>query len=618
MGAAGGARVQVVKILETGTEALPNGEGDAARACRFAGGTAQPFTLVSFAAPLAPAAAAAASGRPLSLEMLVDQLATLPDCDLRICEGAGGIATPVDDRGRDWADFASVIGAQAAVVVVPDRLGAINQGRLAYARAVEADLHAGVWLNANEPVPSAVAESNRQGLRAAGVPLWAAQIHGAGAPADPARLWEQIDAIGDRRGQADIFAVAPRDSKSIGLTPSASWLERCRFELAERDRKGLRRRLGVTAPQAGELNLADNDYLDLAHDAAVVAAAAAAVARYGTSAAASPLITGWREPHARLVETLGAWHGFPCGLLWSSGYAANSAVLGTLPRRGDLVLADRLVHHSIVAGMLRSGARVQRYAHLRLDELERRLVEAKGSGPKFLTPAGVKNLGPDPFRSIFVVTESVFSMDGDYPDLARMAELKRRHGFCWILDEAHALGWYGPDGAGVASAAGVEGEVDVLVGTLGKALASGGAYTLFRDEAVRDTLVNLAGEFIYSTALPPANAAAAAGALERIGTLAAEQPAWHAASRAFRTALRGAGWPAPEGESPIVPVRLDEAEAALSLADYLRAAGIRAGAVRPPTVPAGTSRLRFSLKRTFRPEDGERVLAEMEKWRRRR
>jgi len=227
-------------------------------------------------------------------------------------------------------------------------------------------------------------------------------------------------------------------------------------------------------------------------------------------------------------------------------------------------------------------------------------------------------LGPDPFRSIFVVTESVFSMDGDYPDLARMAELKRRHGFCWILDEAHALGWYGPDGAGVASAAGVEGEVDVLVGTLGKALASGGAYTLFRDEAVRDTLVNLAGEFIYSTALPPANAAAAAGALERIGTLAAEQPAWHAASRAFRTALRGAGWPAPEGESPIVPVRLDEAEAALSLADYLRAAGIRAGAVRPPTVPAGTSRLRFSLKRTFRPEDGERVLAEMEKWRRRR
>ena len=584
-----GGRVQVVKVLETGTDTLPNGEGDAARACRMAGGEAQAFTLIALPAALAPATAAAALGRLLSLEILVEKLVSLPACDVRICEGAGGIATPVDDRSRDWADFGAAIGAQAVVIVVPDRLGAINQGRLAYARAVAADLRAGVWLNAAEPVDPAVAASNRRGLQAAGVPLWAEQGYGATAPADPAGFWERSGALPDGSGKA--------------IAPHPSWIDRCRAELAERDQKQLRRRLRVTDPRAGELNLADNDYLDLARDPAVIAAATLAARQHGTSSAASPLVTGWRQPHARLVEALGTWHKFSSGLLWSSGYAANSAVLGTLPRKGDLVLADRLVHHSIVAGMLRSSARVQRYAHLRLDELEWRLAEAKNS---------------DPGRAIFVVTESVFSMDGDTPDLVRLAELKKRHGFCWILDEAHALGWYGPEGSGLARAAGVEGEVDVLVGTLGKTLASGGAYTLFHDEAVRDTLVNLAGEFIYSTALPPANAAAAGAALERIKVLAAGQAAWQAVSREFRAALRRDGWAAPEGESPIVPVRLDDEEAALSLADFLRAAGIRAGAIRPPTVPAGTSRLRFSLKRTFRREDAERVLAELDGWRKRR
>jgi 8-amino-7-oxononanoate synthase len=208
-------------------------------------------------------------------------------------------------------------------------------------------------------------------------------------------------------------------------------------------------------------------------------------------------------------------------------------------------------------------------------------------------------------------------MDGDYPDMKRMAELKRRYGFCWIVDEAHALGWYGPEGSGLARAAGVEMDVDILVGTLGKTLAAGGAYTLFRDEAVRDYLVNFAGEFIYSTALPPANAAAAEAALKRVRAMAGGQSEWHRTSRAFRAALRAEGWAASEGDSPIVPVRLESEDAALALAEALRAAGIHAAAVRPPTVPAGTSRLRFSLKRTFTSADGERVLAVMRAWQRR-
>jgi 8-amino-7-oxononanoate synthase len=584
--AASGSRVQIVKPVETG---VGQGEGDAPRARRLSDVPAEAFTLTRFAAPLSPPAAAALEGLPLSLELLLEKLASLPDCDWRICEGAGGIATPVDGRNRDWADFGSAIGAAAAVIVVADRLGAINQARLAAGRAASAGLRHGIWLNAAESPPAGVAESNRSGLEAAGLPIWAEQGPGEAS----ARLTEAGRNLLSEDGPA-----------SLDPTPSVprSWIERCRNDLSERDRKRLRRRLRVAAVAATDLNLADNDYLGLASDPAVTQAASAEAFR-SASASASPLITGWKEPHASLSAELSAWHGLPHALLWSSGYAANSAVLGVLPRRGDVVLADRLVHQSLIAGMLRSGARIRRYPHLDLDRLDRWLAEERSA---------------DPAREIFVVTESVFSMDGDYPDLGRMAELKSRHRFCWILDEAHALGWYGRTGAGLAAAAGVAGSVDVLVGTLGKTLGSGGAYTLFAEEAARDYVMNFAGEFIYSTGFPPANAAAAQAAIRRIRDLAPLQPGWHAASRSFRAALRDAGWAAAEGDSPIVPVRLDDEDAAVGLADALRASGIWTAAVRPPTVPAGTSRLRLSLKRTFGPEEAARVLSAMAAWRSRR
>jgi 8-amino-7-oxononanoate synthase len=326
-------------------------------------------------------------------------------------------------------------------------------------------------------------------------------------------------------------------------------------------------------------------------------AVAQAAADHGTSASASPLITGWHPPHARLVETLCAWHGVPHGLLWSSGYAANAAILGALPQNGDLILADRLIHHSMVAGLLRSGARFKRYPHLDLVALEKELKQA------------------EPGRTVFVATESVFSMDGDYPDLRRMAELKREFGFFWVVDEAHALGWYGPHGAGLVRELGVEREVDVLVGTCGKALASGGAYSLFQHVTVRDAVVNLAGEFIYSTGIPPTAVAATEAALGRIRSLATEQLVWRERSRAFRAALRSEGWDVRDGDSPIVSVELGAPETALSLVGALRESGIVAAAVRPPTVPNGTSRVRFSLKRTFNETDAERVLAAMRAWR---
>jgi 8-amino-7-oxononanoate synthase len=339
-------------------------------------------------------------------------------------------------------------------------------------------------------------------------------------------------------------------------------------------------------------------YLALARDPAVATAVGVAVVKHGASASASPLITGWREPHERLIDELCRWHGFPHGLLWNSGYTANSAVLGLLPSREDSVFADRLIHHSMIAGLLRSGARLRRYEHLRLDQLEKMLVETAKPG-----------------RTVFVVTESVFSMDGGFPDFAKLAELKQRFGFQLVVDEAHALGWYGPEGAGLVRATGVEAAVDVLVGTLGKTLASGGAYTLFREAAARDYVVNFAGEFVFSTALPPVNAAATSAALGRVRALATEQAEWRGRSREFRARLRDAGWRVADGDSPGVPVVIGSAGDAVSAAAALRGKEIWAAAVRPPTVPAGTSRLRFSLKRTFSGADATRVLAALAEWR---
>lgn len=574
--AVGGARVQIVKAVETGRPP----EGDATRACALAGIASDVFTLASFDAPLAPLAAAQAEKRICSMEMMTAALRALPVCDWRIIEGAGGIAVPVDADGRDWADFAAAIAAERVVLVAADKLGAINQSRLAYAYAEQRGLYAGLWLNEATPAEKPVTFSNRSGLSAAGVPIWAVQAHGQVLPETPDEVFK-------------FFSGSPTRSQE-DLASSVE--QRCRQALAVREQRGLRRRLRVFSEKAEILNLADNDYLDLAHDPEVAAAVAQAAREHGASASASPLITGWREPHERLLGELCAWHGLPCGLLWTSGYAANAGVLGVLPARGDLVLADRLIHHSMIAGLLRSGARLQRYRHLDLNQLEEMLAGAEG-------------------RTVFVVTESVFSMDGDYPDMRRMAELKRRHGFFWIVDEAHGLGWYGPQGAGLARAAGVEGEIDVLVGTLGKTLASGGAYTLFRDDAVRDHIMNMAGEFIYSTAMPPTAAAAASAALGRVMSLAAEQSAWRKMSQDFRGRLQAAGWKALSGDSPVVPVQIGSAAQVVALADSLRARGILAAAVRPPTVPEGTSRLRFSLKRTFNPGDAERVLAAMDAWR---
>jgi len=361
-------------------------------------------------------------------------------------------------------------------------------------------------------------------------------------------------------------------------------LQRLRQSLAQREGSSLRRKLTARAADDSRVNLADNDYLGLSRDPAVIAAGMAALQEWGASAAASPLVTGYTEIHQQLERTLAAWQGYAHALVMNTGFAANSAVLGGLPKKGDVVLADRLVHASMLDGILASGARLRRFAHNDLDALELMLHEEPALD-------GV----------IFVVTESVYSMDGDSPDLPRLAALRKRFGFCWVLDEAHATGWYGATGTGLQEARGVPAAADIVVGTLGKGLGSQGAYVLSHAPEVRDALINFAGEFVYSTYLAPSCAAAALAAIGRVRDMSGERGELHALSQAWRDGLVEAGFAVPTGDSPIIPLILGDSDVTLRYATALRAAGFMVSAIRPPTVPVRTGRIRISLRRGISP-----------------
>jgi 8-amino-7-oxononanoate synthase len=361
-------------------------------------------------------------------------------------------------------------------------------------------------------------------------------------------------------------------------------LQRLRQSLAQREGSSLRRKLTARASDDKRVNLADNDYLGLSRDPMVVAAGVAALHEWGASAAASPLVTGYTEIHQKLEQTLAAWQGYAHGLVMNTGFAANSAVLGGLPKKGDLILADRLVHASMLDGFMASGARLRRFAHNDLDALELMLHEEPALD-------GV----------IFVVTESVYSMDGDSPDLKRLASLRKRFGFCWVLDEAHATGWYGTTGSGLQEGQGAFAVADIVVGTLGKGLGSQGAYVLSHASEVRDALINFAGEFVYSTYLAPSCAAAALAAIERVKGMSGERSELHALSHAWRDGLVEAGFAVPSGDSPIIPLILGDSDVTLKYATALRAAGFMVSAIRPPTVPVRTGRIRISLRRGLSP-----------------
>ncbi len=326
-----------------------------------------------------------------------------------------------------------------------------------------------------------------------------------------------------------------------------------------------------------------NNYLGLASHPEVIEAAVAATRDYGTSAVSSRLISGHMHPHQRLERTIAEWKGCENALVFSTGYQANIGTIGALTGAGDVVISDELNHASIIDGCRLSRAAVDIYRHNDTDHLAELLAKHAGAG------------------RVLVVTESVFSMDGDKAPLQDIAGLTRNHGAWLMVDEAHAAGVFGPGGAGLVAELGIEDKVDVRIGTLGKALASFGAYAA-GSRTLIDTLVNRARSFIFTTGLPPAAAAAAGASIGIIRREPERARSLLTRSRALGLRLRAAGLEVSHVDSQILPVVIGKADDAVAVARKLLDRGIYVAAIRPPTVPEGTSRLRVSLMATHTEE----------------
>jgi 8-amino-7-oxononanoate synthase len=325
------------------------------------------------------------------------------------------------------------------------------------------------------------------------------------------------------------------------------------------------------------LDLASNDYLGLSRDPAVLAAAAAELSAGGLGAGASRLVSGTRPVHLELEAALAAWLGRERVLLFPSGFQANLAAVAALADRHSLVLADRLIHHSLLAGVRASGARLRRFAHNDPADLERLLLAARRQRPA---------------ARLLVLCESLYSMEGSSPALAAFAALCARHGAALLVDEAHALGVLGVGGRGLAHGLA---EVATVAGTFGKSFGSGGAF-LACDRLVGDWLLQSSGAFRYTTALAPPLAAGALAALARIQARPELAVALLERADRWRGALSAAGWPRPPGSGPILSLLLGDDTAALAAQERLEAQGLLALAIRPPTVPEGTARLRLVLR----------------------
>jgi glycine C-acetyltransferase/8-amino-7-oxononanoate synthase len=337
------------------------------------------------------------------------------------------------------------------------------------------------------------------------------------------------------------------------------------------------------------LLLCSNNYLDLAADPRVREASAQAALALGAGAGASRLVAGTMDIHSELEGRLAGFAGSESCLLFGSGYLANVGVLGALAGPGDQIFSDQLNHASIIDGCRLSRARVSVYRHRDPDHLERLLREETGVRRR---PAA------SPVRAAsgrrVIVTESVFSMDGDLAPLRDIVGLAREHGALTVVDEAHALGALGPGGRGAVAAAGLEGQVDVLVGTLGKALGSYGAFVCTGAEIV-DYLVNSARSLIFSTAPPPPAAAGALAALTIIERDPRLADRLRARARALREGLAAEGFPVRAGDMHIIPLVLGSEERAMSLSQAALERGLFAQGIRPPSVPPGTSRLRLTV-----------------------
>jgi glycine C-acetyltransferase/8-amino-7-oxononanoate synthase len=365
--------------------------------------------------------------------------------------------------------------------------------------------------------------------------------------------------------------------------------------LEELRETGLYRRMRhVSGPQGSRvvldgrpvLLLCSNNYLGLADHPRVREAAADAAMRWGAGAGASRLVSGTMTVHRRLEEALAAFKGTESAVLFGSGYLANLGVVGALARLGGdrpVVFSDELNHASIIDACKLARADTFIYDHCDVEHLAWGLRQHRD-------------------RAGLIVTDSVFSMDGDVAPLADIVALAQRHGARTVVDEAHGTGCMGPGGRGAVAEAGLEGQVDVVVGTLGKALGAYGAFAACSAE-MRDYLTNTARSLIFSTALPPPAVAGALAALEVLQEHPEMVDRLQANADAIRDELAKEGFEVAGSSTQIVPLVVGDAELAMKVCEKAIEAGVFAQAIRPPTVPAGTSRLRLALMATHTREE---------------
>jgi 8-amino-7-oxononanoate synthase len=319
-----------------------------------------------------------------------------------------------------------------------------------------------------------------------------------------------------------------------------------------------------------------NNYLNLANDPQVKQAAAEALEKYGFGAAASRLVSGTMQPHIELEAAFAKFLHKEAALYFPSGWTANQALLTTLPQKGDLVLIDRYDHASIIDAVKASEADFRTYRRNQVDRLEKYLADSQ-------------------YKNRFIVTESVFSMDGDAANLKELVELKNKYNAILIVDEAHSVGCFGPSGAGLCEQEGVLEAVDIIVEPLGKAIAATGGIVA-GPKAVIDYLINKARPFIYTTAPSPVVAAAALKALEIMQAEPDRRKRLQGNAAFLRNVFVEMGLDIGNSTTQIIPVILGDSAKALEVSQKLYDAGYFISAIRPPTVPPGTARLRVSVQ----------------------
>ncbi len=345
------------------------------------------------------------------------------------------------------------------------------------------------------------------------------------------------------------------------------------------------------------LNLSSNNYLGLADHPRLKEAAIAAIRAYGCGAGASRLITGTTPLHEQLEQRLAAFKGSERALLFGSGYLANMGVITSLVGAGDVVLSDELNHASIVDGCRLSRAERRIYPHCNIAVLAQQLEDLERAGHP-----GTR----------LVITDSVFSMDGDLAPLAEIAVLCERYNALLMVDEAHATGCLGPAGRGLVAQMGLDAEAVISINTLSKGFGVTGAFVSGSD-LLREFLINVARQFIFTTALPPADVVACLAALDILEEDPALPTRLQRQAAFFRSGLQKLGFSTLASETQIIPLLIRDETCALHMAEALREHGLYAVAIRQPTVPPGAARIRFSVMASHTPEDLSFALDVVEK-----